>query len=1085
MTGDQEPRKKKIAPSVPDPPPTPSAPPGVPPAPDTAAELRRRAEERLAVFPAAAASPLPEDPEAIAHEPRVHQIELEMQSEELRRAQLELQASHDKRFDLAPVGYLTLSEAGIVEEANLTAGRLLGGERQDLVGRPFHDFVFAADQDVFCRQRKQLAEYGRAVDFELRLKHAGGEPLWASLQGKPMGADEDGPLRIELTFADVSARHRAEDDLRASEARLGFLVDQTSTVNWTLDSELRFTSLRGGGLKALRLEPDQVVGRHVGDYLGALKAQADPGAPLYERALAGDTFVYEQPLGELTFDIRLGPLRDANGAVVGVIGAGYDVTERKRAEQEIQTILRTTIDGYYLVDADGRFLDTNESYCAMIGFSRDELLAMSVKDIEAVETEGVIGKRIQRIMEAGHDRFETRHVRKDGSLLEIEASVTLLKGAQPKIVCFMRDIGERKQAEAALRESEAKYREVVEHTSDGIVIVAGAEGRVALTHQAFALMSGYAVEELTGIPFLQFVAAEQRAMITEQVRRQLAGEEAPADEEIDLLRKDGTRFSGESRSTAISFRGAAAGLVVLRDVTQSKRAAEQMHIKDWTLASTVDGVAITDLAGRATYLNPAMLKMWGFDAAEAALGKPVTEFWQDPQAAAAVIAALQEQGSWTGEASARGADGATFPVAVSLSLVRDENGEAVCMMGSFRDVSARRRSEQLLEALNAALLAMAHALSRDEAMHALAQELGRLGMASVLFTVADEGAVLIPQYLSYPEKRLAALEKLTGTRRENYRLAVADSPLYERVVGARESCYVEDAASELKRFFPARLRRLTGKIVAALGASQMISVPVLDGEAVIAVLSVQARQLSAADVPAITAFAQAVAATWRRTELYEQALQEIAERQRAEQALAQRGLQLDRALSASVSALSATTELRDPYTAGHQRRVAEFAGMLAAQLGWPVAQIETLRTAALLHDIGKVVVPIEILSKPGRLNAAEMELIRGHAAAGAEAVAAIEFEGAVSEIIGQHHERPDGSGYPQHLAGEAILPEARLLAVADVVEAMVSHRPYRPALPLETVISEIEEGAGTRYDAAVAGACLELLRAGGFALSPA
>ena len=124
-----------------------------------------------------------------------------------------------------------------------------------------------------------------------------------------------------------------------------------------------------------------------------------------------------------------------------------------------------------------------------------------------------------------------------------------------------------------------------------------------------------------------------------------------------------------------------------------------------------------------------------------------------------------------------------------------------------------------------------------------------------------------------------------------------------------------------------------------------------------------------------------------------------------------------------------------------------------------------MRTAALLHDIGKIVVPAEILSKPGRLSDTEMLLIRQHAGAGAEILADIEFEGDVAGMVRQHHERLDGSGYPAGLTDGDILPEARVLAVADVVEAMVSHRPYRAALPLETALAEIEQGSGRRYDA--------------------
>jgi HD-GYP domain-containing protein (c-di-GMP phosphodiesterase class II) len=163
--------------------------------------------------------------------------------------------------------------------------------------------------------------------------------------------------------------------------------------------------------------------------------------------------------------------------------------------------------------------------------------------------------------------------------------------------------------------------------------------------------------------------------------------------------------------------------------------------------------------------------------------------------------------------------------------------------------------------------------------------------------------------------------------------------------------------------------------------------------------------------------------------------------------------------------------------------VAEFAVAIARDLGWDAEQIETLRQAALLHDVGKIIVPAEILTKPGKLSELEMQLVRLHAQASADAIADIDFGAPLAAMIAQHHERLDGSGYPAGLAGSAILPEARVLAVADVAEAMISHRPYRAALPLAAVLAELEDGAGSRYDAEVCRAALRLLREQGFTFS--
>jgi PAS domain S-box-containing protein len=210
---------------------------------------------------------------------------------------------------------------------------------------------------------------------------------------------------------------------------------------------------------------------------------------------------------------------------------------------------------------------------------------------------------------------------------------------------------------------------------------------------------------------------------------------------------------------------------------------------------------------------------------------------------------------------------------------------------------------------------------------------------------------------------------------------------------------------------------------------------------------------------------------------------DVTERVRADRALRDREERLQRALADTVAALGATVAMRDPYTSDHEQRVSELACAIAERLGWSAEAVERLRIAALVHDIGKITVPAEILSKPSRLTETEFALIRGHSAAAYEILAPIDFGGPVAEVVVQHHERLDGSGYPLGLSGDKILPGARVLAVADVVEAMITHRPYRPALPLEEALAEIEGGAGSRYDPIASETAVVLFREEGFAFS--
>jgi PAS domain S-box-containing protein len=189
-----------------------------------------------------------------------------------------------------------------------------------------------------------------------------------------------------------------------------------------------------------------------------------------------------------------------------------------------------------------------------------------------------------------------------------------------------------------------------------------------------------------------------------------------------------------------------------------------------------------------------------------------------------------------------------------------------------------------------------------------------------------------------------------------------------------------------------------------------------------------------------------------------------------------------KALEATVQAIASIVETRDPYTAGHQRRVAVLAAAIATDMGLTTDQIAGLQTASIIHDIGKISVPAEILTKPTKLSAIEFSLIKTHALSGYDILKDIEFPWPLARIVLEHHERIDGSGYPHGLTGEKVLLESKILAVADAVEAIASDRPYRPARGIDAALEEIEKNKGSIYDSVVADVCLRLFKEKGFQL---
>ncbi len=205
---------------------------------------------------------------------------------------------------------------------------------------------------------------------------------------------------------------------------------------------------------------------------------------------------------------------------------------------------------------------------------------------------------------------------------------------------------------------------------------------------------------------------------------------------------------------------------------------------------------------------------------------------------------------------------------------------------------------------------------------------------------------------------------------------------------------------------------------------------------------------------------------------------EIAQRQRAEDKLTAMVATLEETLNSTVVALAAMAEKRDPYTAGHQRRVAQLACTIAQELRLPEDQINGIAIAAAIHDIGKIAIPSELLSKPGEINEYEYGIIKAHPEVAYDILKEIQFPWPLADIVLQHHERWDGNGYPKGLKGHEILLGARIISVADVVEAMVSHRPYRVALGQEKAIEELKRQRGQAYDGNVVNACISSLRKG-------
>jgi PAS domain S-box-containing protein/putative nucleotidyltransferase with HDIG domain len=414
-------------------------------------------------------------------------------------------------------------------------------------------------------------------------------------------------------------------------------------------------------------------------------------------------------------------------------------------------------------------------------------------------------------------------------------------------------------------------------------------------------------------------------------------------------------------------------------------------------------------------------------------------------------------------------DGSVHWVETHGNVICDEAGKPVRTFGVFVDITQRKLDVATLQRANRALKTLSAgngALVRATAESELLQE--------ICHAIVDKGGYRMA-WVGYPQNDLEKTIVPMGWAgvEDDYfnhiRLTWADDEQGQRPVSRAlrrgETQTSQDVRTDA-RFASVR------ELVSRPGYDSNLALPLLDGKKVIGVMSIFASEADAFDDAEVRLLQELATdlvygiGTLRTRE----------ERDRIAHAHKHHEAILRKSLEDSIQAIAATVEMRDPYTSGHQKRVAELAVAIAREMGLPEERIHGLHLAGIVHDLGKISVPAEILAKPGKLTAIEFQLIQGHAQAGYEILKDIDFPWPIATIVRQHHERLDGTGYPQGLKGEDILLESRIMAVADVVEAMASHRPYRPTLGIEFALQEIERGRGTRYDPVVADACLKVFR---------
>jgi len=506
-------------------------------------------------------------------------------------------------------------------------------------------------------------------------------------------------------------------------------------------------------------------------------------------------------------------------------------------------------------------------------------------------------------------------------------------------------------------------------------------------------------------------------------------------------------------------------------MTHSPRANEPQSLYElsWTYAQDAK-FAIDCATGIVVDANPAAEVLMGYTRAEL-IGMHVTELHPEAERELAKVefprAMLRH--SPHSDFFIQRKDGSSVPVTIWLSEKLEVAGRSM-VIGEFRDNSQGKEREYRLAAQNWALSAFSIA----------ALALGRARSARGLVQSICEGITLQSRYVlawigiaeDNPEKeiRIAASAGSAIGYLDGLHLSWAEDAAWGQsptgVCIRTETLQITGDTETSPVFEPWRER------ARRFGIRSTISAPLRIKDGWHGALVVYAERPNAFEAAPIEVFQHLAEQIVHGIQSLEQKQLLDAERLNHEETQKQ----LADALAASVAAIVTAMEMRDPHTAGHQGRVAEIAVAIGKEMGWSTNQLLGLQMAAMVHDIGKISIPAEILTKPTRLSAAEWALIREHPETGYSILKDIPFTWPIAEIVREHHEKLDGSGYPQGLKGDAILAEAKVLEVADIVEAMASDRPYRAALGLEFALAEIERLAGTELDADAVRICAALFR---------
>jgi len=837
--------------------------------------------------------------------------------------------------------------------------------------------------------------------------------------------------QLEKKLADLE---KANERLRILEERYRLSFDNITDIVLVFDANLTLTSVSPSAERILGYRPEEFIGRSM-DALKAIMTQEsfelaarNIGQVLEGKIITSVVFNVIARDGTTKYlDISGSPLM-REGRIDGLVCDARDVTERvlaenarRESEELFAQLMRYFPGSAYIKDSDRRIIYLTGNIQEYFGVEPQEWLGKRSEDIWPEEIALSSKKDDEAVLRGEVVQSITQRPQKDGPHTWITHRFPIHRHDKPPLIgCISLDITGQKQAEEKLRESERKYRELYDFLPIPVYEMDFESTITSVNRAIYETFGGTEEDFKKGFKAWQLLTPEAVKKSVENMQRLLNGEPLGGTE-YRLKRLDGTEFPAIVFSRLIFDQGKPVGLRgAIVDITDRKRTEEVIRESEANFRRSMDD-------------SPLGIRIVTADGETLYANRAMLDIYG--YASIEEFQSIPLKQRYTPESYA----------AYLVRRAKRDRGERgqdeytidiVTKSGDIRHVRAFRKQmvwngqphDQIIYQDITRQVQAEKALRESENKYRSVFHNAQEG----IFRTTPEGRFLMAN---------PAMAKILGY----------DSPeeLMDSVTDIPRQLYAhpEQRAQTIKRLEQRDLieneeLQFIRKDKSLIWVSRTI---------------------------------QAIRDEQGKTLYFEGLLEDITDRRNSVE-------QLRKALGGTIQAIASVVETKDPYTAGHQRRVADIARAIAREMDLPRERIDGLRMAAIIHDIGKVSVPSEILSSPRKLTPLEFSLIKTHAQSGYDIVKDIEFPWPIARMIIEHHERMDGSGYPNGLTGDNILPESRILAVADVVEAMATHRPYRPSLGLAAALDEITRNRGRLYDSQVVDACLRLFREKGYTI---